>query len=401
MLGTMTERDALLHQFLAYLFDLFPAAERAVILLREQDSGPLVPVVARVRHNTATPRPPVALSRTIVQEILRHKRAFLSYDALDDTRFKGHTSLDALAMRSMMCAPLMAHETLLGLIQVDTDTIPWAFTEDDLQLFIAVSAQASIFLRARIAEQAQDELRRAQAVAEQAHKAKSLWLATMSHELRTPLTAILGYSDLLLEDVAALGNSTMLANLRKIHDAGTHILALIQDVLDLSKLEAGMAGLHLETFDVPLLLDEVRGLVEPAVQSHANTLEVTVADTVGRMHADLIKVRQSLLNLLSNACKFTNHGRITLQVSRETGKEGAWYLFRVQDTGIGLTAEQLGRLFQDFVQGDAATTKLYGGTGLGLAISRRYCQMMGGDITATSTLGEGATFTIRLPVEVS
>lgn len=400
LLGTTTEWEALLHQFLAYLFDLFPVAERAVILLRDQDGDPLVPVVARVRHNTAAPRPPVALSRTIVQEVLRHKRAFLSYDALDDERFKGHTSIDALAMRSMMCAPLIAHQTLLGLIQVDTDTTPWGFTEDDLQLLIAVSAQASIFLRARLAEQARDALRRAQIAAEQAHQAKNLWLATLSHELRTPLTAILGFSELLLDDVQALGNARMLANLHKIHDAGKHILALIQDVLDLSKLEAGRAGLHLETFDVPLLIEEVRGLIEPAVQAHANTLEISVGDTVGQMHADLLKVRQSLLNLLSNACKFTSHGRITLQVSRETAAEGTYYLFRVSDTGIGLTEEQLGKLFQEFVQGDPVTARQYGGTGLGLAISRRYCQMMGGNITATSTWGEGSTFTIRLPVEV-
>ncbi|MGE3540167.1 MAG: ATP-binding protein [Candidatus Tectimicrobiota bacterium] len=400
LLGTITEWETLLHQFLAYLFDLFPVAERAVILLREQDDSPLIPVAARVRHGTPAQQPPVAFSSTIIEEVLQHKSAILSYDALHDPRFRGHTSIDALAMRSMMCVPLLARETLLGLMHVDTDTTPWGFTEDDLQLLIAVSAQASIFLRAKIAERAQDELRRAQAAAEQAYQAKGLWLATMSHELRTPLNAILGYSDLLLDDVAALGRPTMLANLRKIHDAGTHILALIQDVLDLSKLEAGKTELHLETFDVPLLLDEVRGLVQPAVQAHANTLEVMLTNTVGRMHGDLIKVRQSLLNLLSNACKFTTRGRILLQVSRELEAGRAWYLFRVQDTGIGLTAEQLARLFQDFVQGDAATAQQYGGTGLGLAISRRYCQMMGGDITATSTWGEGATFTMRLPVEV-
>ena len=141
-------------------------------------------------------------------------------------------------------------------------------------------------------------------------------------------------------------------------------------------------------------------MVQPAVRTHANTLEAAVADDVGLMHADLAKVRQSLLNLLSNACKFTTHGRITLKVTRETREGSAWYLFQVQDTGIGLTPEQLGRLFQEFVQGDTSTARQYGGTGLGLAISRRFCQMMGGEIIVASTWGQGATFTIRLPVTV-
>jgi signal transduction histidine kinase len=269
-----------------------------------------------------------------------------------------------------------------------------------LQLLTGISAQAAIFLRARAAEQAQEALRRAQAAAEQAHQAKSIMLATMSHEFRTPLNAILGYSELLIEDATALEQPTLVATLHKIHSAGTRLLALINDVLDLSKLEAGKMELHTETFDVRELLDEVEAMVQPAARTHANTLEAAVADDVGLMHADLAKVRQSLLNLLSNACKFTSHGRITLQVTRETREGSEWYLFQVQDTGIGLTTEQLGRLFQDFVQGDASTARQYGGTGLGLAISRRFCQMMGGEITVASTRGQGSTFTIRLPVAV-
>ena len=192
----------------------------------------------------------------------------------------------------------------------------------------------------------------------------------------------------------------MVANLRKIHSAGTRLLTLINDVLDLSKLEAGKMVLHLETFDVWPLLEEVQAMVQPAVRTHANTLEITVADDVGLMHADPSKVRQSLLNLLSNASKFTTHGRITLQVTREKGEGSDWYLFHVQDTGIGLTAEQLETLFQEYVQGDTSTARQYGGTGLGLAISRRFCRLMGGDIVATSTWGQGATFTMRLPVVV-
>jgi signal transduction histidine kinase len=171
-------------------------------------------------------------------------------------------------------------------------------------------------------------------------------------------------------------------------------------ILDLSKIEAGKMGLYLETFDVSRLLEEVRCTVQPAASHNANTLDVSVAANVGLMHADLTKVRQSLLNLLSNACKFTTQGRITLRVTRETGEGREWYVFYVHDTGIGMTTEQVGQLFQDFVQVDASTTRQYGGTGLGLAISQRFCRMMGGNISATSTVGQGSTFTIRLPMEV-
>ena len=399
-LGTITDRETLLQQILDCLFAIFPAAERAFILLREADSDTLVPVVARGQHRTAEQPDAVAISRTIVQEVMLHKRAILSVDALDDTRFHGHDSVIDLAIRSMMCAPLLANDELLGLVQVDTCTAPGGFTAEDLQMLTGISAQAAILLRARAAEQAQEALRHAQAVAEQAHQAKSMMLATMSHELRTPLNAILGYSELLIEDAAALEQPTMVANLRKIHSAGTRLLTLINDVLDLSKLEAGKMVLHLETFDVWPLLEEVQAMVQPAVRTHANTLEITVADDVGLMHADPSKVRQSLLNLLSNASKFTTHGRITLQVTREKGEGNDWYLFHVQDTGIGLTAEQLETLFQEYVQGDTSTARQYGGTGLGLAISRRFCRLMGGDIVATSTWGQGATFTMRLPVVV-
>ena len=342
----------------------------------------------------------MAISRTIVHEVTLHKRSILSFDALDDTRFTGNSSIVDLSIRSMMCAPLLASDEMLGLIQVDTCTAPRGFTAEDLQILTGISAQAAIALHAKAAEHAQEELRRAKAAAEQANRAKSTFLANMSHELRTPLNAIIGYSEMLIEDAEDLGHHATLSDLRKIHGAGKHLLALINDILDLSKIEAGKMELYLETFDVPRLLEEVRCTVQPAARQNATTLDISVADNVDMMHADLTKVRQSLLNLLSNACKFTAQGRITLHVTRETVDGSDWLLFRVHDTGIGLTAEQVGMLFQEFVQVDASTTRKYGGTGLGLAISRRFCQMMGGDISAASVLGQGSTFTIRLPVEV-
>ena len=220
----------------------------------------------------------------------------------------------------------------------------------------------------------------------------------MSHELRTPLNAIIGYSEMLIEDAEALGQHATLADLRKIHGAGKHLLTLINDILDLSKIEAGKMGLYLETFDVSRLLEEVRCTVQPAASHNANTLDVSVGANVGLMHADLTKVRQSLLNLLSNACKFTTQGRITLQVTRETGEGHEWCVFHVHDTGIGMTAEQVGQLFQDFVQVDASTTRRWHG------VRTRHQPALlpddGGDISATSTMGQGSTFTIRLPMEV-
>jgi CheY-like chemotaxis protein len=189
-------------------------------------------------------------------------------------------------------------------------------------------------------------------------------------------------------------------DLQKIQAAGKHLLALINDILDLSKIEAGRMDLFLETFDIPSMIQEVVTTIQPLVEKNRNALAVHYADDLGAMRADLTKVRQSLFNLLSNACKFTEQGTITLAVSGETMDEEAWITFRVTDTGIGMTPEHTGRLFQAFAQADASTARHYGGTGLGLAITRHFCQMMGGDISAESALGQGSTFTIRLPAAV-
>ena len=243
----------------------------------------------------------------------------------------------------------------------------------------------------------QEELRVAKEAAEEASRAKSQFLANMSHELRTPMNAIIGYSEMLIEEVEDLEQEETIPDLKKIHAAGKHLLSLINDILDLSKIEAGKMGIHLESFDVSDLIDEVRSTIEPMVAKNANTLDVHIADEVGTMHADLIKVRQTVLNLLSNACKFTEQGTITLRVARETVDDRGWLIFSVRDAGIGIAPEQMKKLFRDFVQADTSTTRQYGGTGLGLAISQRFCRMMGGDISVESTLGQGSTFTVRLP----
>ncbi|MBD1827702.1 response regulator [Microcoleus vaginatus GB1-A2] len=262
-------------------------------------------------------------------------------------------------------------------------------------------------------KQAESALQSALETAESANRAKSTFLANMSHELRTPLNAIIGYSEMLQEEAEELGSCESIPDLEKIRTAGKHLLSLIDDILDISKIEAGRMDLYLETFDIPALIESAVATARPLVEKNGNTLEVYCPDNLDTMHADMTKVRQVLLNLLSNAAKFTQNGKIAIGVERikneqlkmKNQEESSQILisnseflsFRVADSGIGMTQEQLQRVFQPFTQADASTTRNYGGTGLGLAISQRFCQMMGGSIEASSTLGAGSTFTVFLP----
>jgi PAS domain S-box-containing protein len=268
-------------------------------------------------------------------------------------------------------------------------------------------------------KRAEEQLYRAKEEAEAASRAKSTFLANMSHELRTPLTSILGYTELLQMVAEDRGYAALLPDLGQIRVSGNHLLALISDILDLSKIEAGKLELYLETFDIAALVNYVAASIRPLVEQNGNSLKVQCADTIGTMHADLTRVQQVLFNLLSNAAKFTTQGTITLAVTRETNDErrttndptsnpssfvlrpSSFVIFKVSDTGIGMTPEQLAGLFKEFVQADASTTRKYGGTGLGLALSRRFCRMMGGDITVASQAGQGATFTVSLPAVVA
>lgn len=249
--------------------------------------------------------------------------------------------------------------------------------------------------------QAEAKLYKAKEAAEAANVSKSQFLANMSHELRTPLNAIIGYSEILQEDALDLGEDDFVIDLEKIHKAGNHLLGLINDILDLSKIEAGQTELDLETFDLSEVIQEVTTTVKPLFLRNSNRLNVEYPDRIGDFHSDRMKLIQILFNLLSNAAKFTQQGTITFSVERITNDQNScdsdWLIFNCADTGIGMTAEQVQKLFQPFTQADASTTRKYGGTGLGLAIAQKYSQMLGGEITVKSELGKGSTFTVILP----
>jgi len=304
---------------------------------------------------------------------------------------EGRADALRLGHRTILSVPLLREDEAIGSLSVRrTDVRP--FTGKQIELVQTFADQAVIAIEnARLFDEIQDKSRQ---LAE-ASQHKSQFLANMSHELRTPLNAIIGVSEMLREDAEAANQD--LEPLDRVLGAGRHLLALINDILDLSKIEAGRMELNLETFALSPLIDDVVKTIEPLAAKSGNRVAVHCDDAIGMMRADQMRLRQALLNLMSNANKFTERGTITVDArqAQENGRD--WVTIAVADTGIGMTPEQMGKLFQEFSQADASTTRKYGGTGLGLAISKRFCQMMGGDITVESEPGHGSTFTIRLP----
>jgi signal transduction histidine kinase len=333
----------------------------------------------------------------------------------------------AAGYQAQLVVPLIRQGVPIGSLGVARrEQVP--FTDRQIALLETFADQAVIAIEnARLFSELQEANRQLgdanQQLAE-ASQHKSQFLANMSHELRTPLNAIIGYSEMLQEEAEEIGEEAFIPDLQKVNAAGKHLLGLINDILDLSKIEAGRMDLDLTTFEVGQLVRDVAAIVQPLMEKNGNTLVVICPDDLGTMHADQTKLRQALFNLLSNAAKFTEQGNIELRVAREApppttphcdgegstsdgfplpaaaerGSGGGAFSFAVADTGIGMTEEQLGRLFEAFSQAEASTRSRYGGTGLGLAISRHFCRLMGGDLTVESAYGQGSTFTIQLPV---
>jgi signal transduction histidine kinase/DNA-binding response OmpR family regulator len=307
------------------------------------------------------------------------------------------TILRELGYRSLLAVPLLREDRVMGGLSVYRREVG-SFSTDVVNLLQTFATQSVLAIQnARLFREIEDKGLQL----EVANHHKSEFLANMSHELRTPLNAIIGYSEMLEEEAADLDQKTFIPDLQKINGAGKHLMSLISNILDLSKIEAGKMDLYLEDFEIIPMIKEVIATVKPLIEKNANTLQLHYADGLGQMRSDVTKLRQMLFNLLSNASKFTERGTITLRVERESANGSGWVSFSVSDTGIGMTPEQTSKLFQAFTQADTSTTRKYGGTGLGLAISQKFCHLMGGEITIESALGQGSTFKVKLPAIVA
>jgi signal transduction histidine kinase len=386
--------------------------DRGVVLLVDETRN----VLCGARSRGVTPEQAVLLGRLSVRlddplspivPAVRDGVGFRLRNLPDASGAATRHLVPILGSEEVFIAPLTARGRSVGVLIVDNGTTRRPLPGEGLDLLTAVASTIAVAvenarlysqieqqrrtLEERVRERTAD-LEGARSAAEAANRAKSSFLANMSHELRTPLNAIIGYSEMLLEERAAVECGELVADLGKIQTAGRYLLGLINDVLDLSKVEAGKTELSLERFSLSALVKAVGDDVKPLVERNGNQLVVEVEDDL-ELDGDPRKVRQILLNLLGNSAKFTEGGTVELRVHRD----GDDVLLTVRDTGIGMTPEQVGRLFTAFWQGDPASTRNYGGTGLGLAISRHYARLMGGDVSAESESGKGSVFTVRLP----
>jgi signal transduction histidine kinase len=323
--------------------------------------------------------------------LLEGKRVHI-IDVVADPEYTLVEAQKRAGYRTMLGVPLLRDGNPIGVLHV-LRTVVRPFTDKQIELVETFADQAVIAIEnVRLFDEIQDKSRQLAEASER----KSQFLTSMSHELRTPLNAIIGLTEMMVTNATRFGTEKALEPLRRVNAAGTHLLSLINEVLDLSKIEAGKLELNPEPVNLARLIDEVIGTAGQLAEKNQNRLIVEAQENVGALNADPMRLKQILLNLLSNACKFTKEGEVALRV-RKVADGRDWVELAVADTGIGLTAEQQAKLFQDFTQADSLTARRYGGTGLGLALSRKLARMMGGDVTVTSEPGRGSVFTVRLP----
>jgi signal transduction histidine kinase len=335
---------------------------------------------------------PAGIDRgTVSGRVLLERKVVHVHDILADPEYT-YGGQKIGGHRTILGVPLVREGTPIGVIALLRGTVR-PFSDREIELVTTFADQAVIAIEnVRLFDEIQDK---SQQLAE-ASERKSQFLASMSHELRTPLNAIIGLTEMMVTNAARFGTEKALEPLRRVNAAGTHLLSLINEVLDLSKIEAGKLELNPERVNLARLIDEVIGTAGQLAEKNQNRLIVEAQENVGVLNTDSMRLKQILLNLLSNACKFTKEGEVALRV-RKVADGRDWIELAVADSGIGLTAEQQAKLFQEFTQADSLTARRYGGTGLGLALSRKLARMMGGDVTVTSEPGKGSVFTVRLP----
>ncbi|MCH8800272.1 MAG: GAF domain-containing sensor histidine kinase [Chloroflexi bacterium] len=341
---------------------------------------------------------PLAVGEGVMGHVMATKKPYIVENAAEDKVAHQETMAAHLGLGivSACAIPLLANDLSIGVLAV-LDTRKRRFTEDEISLLMAFADHAALALeKARLLNEAE----RARDDAEEANETLSHFLANMSHNLRTPLNAIIGYSEMLQEEAEDSDNEEFKEDLERINGAGKRLLSLVNYVLDVAKIETGAMDIDLETFPVHLMVQDVVTTMRTLVENNSNVLEIDCPDSVGSIHADTTKIKQCLFNLIDNAAKFTEQGTISLTVSRDTEEGQEWVNFAVGDTGIGMTDEQMGRLFEAFAQEEGSTTRQFGGTGLGLAITRHFCEMMGGRVLVESEVGKGSTFTMKLPAVV-